>query len=206
MGGASKSPGRSSTNKSSAKGSGKGGGGSIAYPRKAAAIPKWTVTAYIPPRKISDKELEAARKMFFELDRDGSGSIDAEELGMMLRSLGQNPSEQEIKDLIASVDDEDGDGQLQLREFLMLYTQGLDNKSKGKAGKDDVDNVFMALGGNPKDEASVLAKGDVVSAMMDAYELELDLDAAFGKGADTISRAELESFLIPRDDDAMVRG
>ena len=61
MGGASKSPGRSSTNKSSAKGSGKGGGGSIAYPRKAAAIPKWTVTAYIPPRKISDKELEAAR-------------------------------------------------------------------------------------------------------------------------------------------------
>jgi hypothetical protein len=145
-------------------------------------------------------------QMFFELDRDGSGSIDAEELGMMLRSLGQNPSEQEIKDLIASVDDEDGDGQLQLREFLMLYTQGLDNKSKGKAGKDDVDNVFMALGGNPKDEASVLAKGDVVSAMMDAYELELDLDAAFGKGADTISRAELESFLIPRDDDAMVRG
>jgi hypothetical protein len=63
MGGASKSPGRSSTNKSSAKGSGKGGGGSIAYPRKAAAIPKWTVTAYIPPRKISDKELEAARKV-----------------------------------------------------------------------------------------------------------------------------------------------
>ena len=50
-------------------------------------------------------------QMFFELDRDGSGSIDAEELGMMLRSLGQNPSEQEIKDLIASVDDEDGDGQ-----------------------------------------------------------------------------------------------
>ena len=63
MGGASKSPGRSSTNKGSAKGSGKGGGGSIAYPRKAAAIPKWTVTAYTPPRKISDKELEAARKV-----------------------------------------------------------------------------------------------------------------------------------------------
>ena len=63
MGGASKSPGRSSTNKSSAKGSGKGSGGSIAYPRKAAAIPKWTVTAYVPPRKISDKELEAARKV-----------------------------------------------------------------------------------------------------------------------------------------------
>ena len=71
-------------------------------------------------------------QMFFELDRDGSGSIDAEELGMMLRSLGQNPTDEEIKELIASVDDEDGDGQLQLREFLQLYTQGLDSKTKGK--------------------------------------------------------------------------
>ena len=139
-------------------------------------------------------------QMFFELDRDGSGSIDAEELGMMLRSLGQNPSEQEIKDLIASVDDEDGDGQLQLREFLQLYTQGLDNKKKGKAGKDDVDNVFMALGGNPKDEASTLAKSDILAAMMGAYELELDLDAAFGKGADAITRADLETFLVPKED------
>ena len=72
--------------------------------------------------------------MFFELDRDGSGSIDAEELGMMLRSLGQNPTDEEIKELIASVDDEDGDGQLQL-PFLQLYTQGLDSKTR-KGGKE----------------------------------------------------------------------
>ena len=68
--------------------------------RRHAEEPKWTVDAnFKPPRKISDRELEAARKMFFELDRDGSGSIDAEELGMMLRSLGQNPSEEELKEL-----------------------------------------------------------------------------------------------------------
>ena len=94
--------------------------------RRLAEDPKWTVDAdWKPPRKISDKELEAARKMFFELDRDGSGSIDAEELGMMLRSLGQNPSDEELKELIDSVDDGDKDGQIQLREFLLLYTQGL---------------------------------------------------------------------------------
>lgn len=85
--------------------------------------------------------------MFFELDRDGSGSIDAEELGMMLRSLGQNPTDEELKELIDSVDDgDDKDGQLQLREFLKLYTQGLDSKNKGAAGKEDVFNVFVALG------------------------------------------------------------
>ena len=62
------------------------------YARQSKAIPKWNVTEYKPPRKISDKELTEARKMFFEMDRDGSGSIDAEELGMMLRSLGQSHS------------------------------------------------------------------------------------------------------------------
>ena len=116
------------------------------YRGSAKAIPKWSYTDYKPPRKISDKELEAARKMFFELDRDGSGSIDAEELGMMLRSLGQNPTDEELAALIDSVDEGDKDGQIQLREFLKLYTQSLDTKQSGQAGKDDVVNVFCALG------------------------------------------------------------
>ena len=58
-----KSPGRSSTGKGSVKGSGKATGSSNIYARKSNAIPKWNVTAYKPPRKISDKELEAARKV-----------------------------------------------------------------------------------------------------------------------------------------------
>lgn len=55
---------------------------------------------YKPQPKISDEELAAAKKMFFALDGDSSGSIDAEELGVMLRSLGQNPTEKELADLI----------------------------------------------------------------------------------------------------------
>ena len=37
--------------------------GTTIYSRKAISIPKWNVTTYVPPRKISDKELEAARKV-----------------------------------------------------------------------------------------------------------------------------------------------
>ena len=61
---------------------------------------KWHTQDYKPQRKISDQELAAARQIFFALDVDASGSIDADELGVMLRSLGQNPTEQELKDLI----------------------------------------------------------------------------------------------------------
>ena len=56
----------------------------------------WTVKAVpVPARRLTDVELQAARRMFFDLDRDGSGSIEAEELGTMLRSLGQCPTDDE---------------------------------------------------------------------------------------------------------------
>ena len=37
-------------------------------------------------------------------DKDASGAISAKELGMVMRSLGQNPTEQEMMDWINKVD------------------------------------------------------------------------------------------------------
>ena len=74
--------------------------------RQSREEAKWKVEAkWAPPRRLTDAELAAARRMFFELDKDSSGSIDEEELSVMLRSLGQNPTEEEVKLLIKSVDD-----------------------------------------------------------------------------------------------------
>ena len=71
----------------------------------------------------------------------------------MLRSLGQNPTDEELQELINSVDGVDGekDGKIQLREFLMLYASALGadgEPAKATVGKDDVDNVFMTMGGD----------------------------------------------------------
>lgn len=158
------------------------------------AVPKWAITEYKAPRKISDKELEMARKMFFELDRDGSGSIDAEELGVMLRQMGQNPTEQELKELIDSVDDGDKDGQIQLREFLKLYTESVDAKKSGKAGKDDVRNVFCALGGDPTDENSTIDKRHVLDYLIEHYELHIHEDTI--SKADKLTQDDLHTFLV----------
>ena len=40
-------------------------------------------------------------------DKDGGGSISSSELAAVMRSLGQNPTEEELKEMIADVD-EDG--------------------------------------------------------------------------------------------------
>ena len=101
---------------------------------------------------------------------------------MMLRSLGQNPTDEELRELIDSVDDaDDKDGQIQLREFLKLYTEGLDTKTKGRAGKDDVANVYSAFG--VRATAVCVALRRVLSAAVSAAAataraLRTDMDAA----------------------------
>ena len=47
------------------------------------------------------------REAFELFDKDNSGFINSKELGMVMRSLGQNPTEQELMDMINEVD-EDG--------------------------------------------------------------------------------------------------
>lgn len=191
---------KGSTKKGSTRVSGYSG--KVRIPRPAEE-PKWQVDAdFKPPRKISDKELEAARKMFFELDRDGSGSIDAEELGLMLRSLGQNPSDEELHALIDSVDTGDKDGQIQLREFLLLYTQGLDTKTKGAANTEDINNIFNALGGNPSNAEDAVERAHLVDVILENYDLDVDIAFTFGKnvGSDgKLTKADIETMMVTKE-------
>lgn len=44
------------------------------------------------------------RAAFSLLDKDGDGTITTKELGEVLRSLGQNPTEAELHDMIRELD------------------------------------------------------------------------------------------------------
>ena len=56
----------------------------------------WRVTIY-----IFHPEFKEAFSLF---DKDGDGTITTKELGTVMRSLGQNPTEAELQDMINEVD------------------------------------------------------------------------------------------------------
>lgn len=49
------------------------------------------------------------KEAFSLFDKDGDGTITTKELGTVMRSLGQNPTEAELQDMINEVD-ADGEG------------------------------------------------------------------------------------------------
>merc|ERR1711924_200080 len=59
---------------------------------------------------------------FSLFDKDGDGTITTKELGTVMRSLGQNPTEAELQDMINEVD-VDGNGTIDLPEFLSLMAR-----------------------------------------------------------------------------------
>ena len=71
---------------------------------------------------LTDEQIIEFREAFQAFDKDGNGSITTKELGTVTRSLGQNLSEAEIKEMIDIVD-EDKNGTIDFQEFLHLMAR-----------------------------------------------------------------------------------
>uniref|UniRef100_A0AC35ETW5 EF-hand domain-containing protein n=1 Tax=Panagrolaimus sp. PS1159 TaxID=55785 RepID=A0AC35ETW5_9BILA len=54
-------------------------------------------------KQLTPEEIDEFREAFMMFDKDGNGTISTKELGVAMRSLGQNPTEQEILEMINEV-------------------------------------------------------------------------------------------------------
>ncbi|XP_057848396.2 calcium-binding protein CML24-like [Cryptomeria japonica] len=74
----------------------------------------------------SAAELES---VFNKFDADGDGKISVSELRNVMRSLGHDATEDELRLMMAEADS-DGDGHVDLAEFVALNTRGVDNTER----------------------------------------------------------------------------
>ena len=80
---------------------------------------------------MNSDEKESEYKELFEMfDKDEDGLIDQNDLGKILRALGQVPSDQDLIEMITDVDKNE-DKLIDYEEFLQL----VDNKEKDKQKK-----------------------------------------------------------------------
>jgi calmodulin len=76
--------------------------------------------------QLTEWQIAEFKEAFSLFDRDGDGAITAKELGTVMRSLGQNPAEAELQDMVHEVD-ADGNGTVDFPDFLTLKARRVED-------------------------------------------------------------------------------
>ncbi|XP_019926399.2 uncharacterized protein [Magallana gigas] len=91
-------------------------------------------------QKLKPDELKEAQACFSLFDMDNDGKIATKDLGTVVRSLGCNPSEAEVTQLIREVDI-DGSGQVEFSEFIAMFERHRHEKNT----EDEIIDAFTVF-------------------------------------------------------------
>ncbi|KAJ8753709.1 hypothetical protein K2173_026385 [Erythroxylum novogranatense] len=91
-------------------------------------------------KQLTEDQIAEFKEAFSLFDKDGDGCITAKELGTVMRSLGQNPTEAALKDMISEVG-ADQNGTLDFPEFLNLMAR----KMKDTDSEEELKEAFKVF-------------------------------------------------------------
>ena len=112
--------------------------------------------------QLTEEQIAEFKEAFSLFDKDGDGTITTKELGTVMRSLGNNPTDGELQDMINEVD-ADGNGTLEFDEFCNLMARQMldssqqeeelkqrfamfDKDGNGTIDRDELREVMQQLG------------------------------------------------------------
>jgi Ca2+-binding EF-hand superfamily protein len=101
-----------------------------------------------------------------------SGTIDAWELKETLKAMGQNPTDEEVFQMLSQVDD-DGSGSIEFPEFLKVI-EAQKEASAAQNDESDLIDAFVAMGGLTDKSGHVEA--EKLRRTIKAFELTVDID------------------------------
>ncbi|XP_009864485.1 PREDICTED: calmodulin-A-like [Apaloderma vittatum] len=95
---------------------------------------------YYGADQLTEEQIAEFKEAFSLFDKDGDGTITTKELGTVMRSLGQNPTEAELQDMINEVD-ADGNGTIDFPEFLTMMAR----KMKDTDSEEEIREAFRVF-------------------------------------------------------------
>ena len=138
---------------------------------------------------LSPEQLKMYKEAFAYFDKDGDGLINMEDLGRVMRNLRMNPTEQELQDLIAELDN-NNNGSIDFDEFLLLMAKKskdtdiiersldafrvFDKQNKGFIAVNDIRNILLNTG-------EKISANEVEELLADLEEVNGDNEAPLFK-------------------------
>uniref|UniRef100_A0A4D5R9R9 Calglandulin n=1 Tax=Scolopendra viridis TaxID=118503 RepID=A0A4D5R9R9_SCOVI len=92
---------------------------------------------------LTDEQVAEFKEAFMLFDKDEDGTITSSELGVVMRSLGQRPTENELRDMVNEVD-VDGNGTIEFNEFLQMMSK----KMKDSDSEEELREAFRVFDKN----------------------------------------------------------
>ncbi|OQR99181.1 EF hand-containing protein [Achlya hypogyna] len=155
---------------------------------------------------LAQDEIDACREAFLAFDKDRSGTIDVWELRQVLEAMGQQPTEEELFQMISEVD-EDMSGAIDFAEFLQVIDNQKDRAAMYNDESDmswfalggqhfiqQVVDAFVACGGRP-DKTGVVKRDTLVKIIKVDFGLTINIEEMINKlDVDQSGEIEFEEF------------
>lgn len=121
------------------------------------------------------------------------GTIELHELQQVMRKLGQNPSEKELKEMIGSIDD-NGDNEIDFDEFLILMKSRVGARDPEKELRDAF-AVFDTDGSGEIDRKELKRLMKKLGQALSEAELDAMMDEVDTNGDGVISFEEFKALM-----------
>ena len=82
-------------------------------------MPRKEITTYVKRLDVPEDKINEYKEAFDMFDKDGSGTIDVNEIVKIMKNFGYPIKKSEAQKLISQIDD-NGDGELDFEEFVTL--------------------------------------------------------------------------------------